>query len=456
MKLHLGCGGQYCPGAINVDQYDLRVADLGADACRLPVGTETCDAVVADHLLEHLGYVGATYALAEMFRVLRPGGWLELETPDPAPSFEAFLSDESPTHRAAVLTWIFGEEQAGQGHRLLFPAELLQTMVTAAGFERQADEPPRTHRHRWGQRLVARRGHDPVARLVAGLRPTVSGLVDGMPPQEALELEHTLWDGLRRGCQEPGSTLERLLEIAIVAPDMAIALARQVEAKELEPLAGVSLRRLSRVAEALCEAGHVHVLRQGFTVLCAGVNEVADGHEHLLRASGAVARAWLDRPPVDPPRDFVRRLEAEGVALGLKAQSMPGDLDVSAGRMAVDGRQVAWPAHELFTREHLAARARWFRDVGIRCFGLGHHDEARQLLRLALCSRIEGLYSAWNMARLQSAVGQPDNAQGYYQGALSFPMPETLKARIRAEQQRCAAGEPAIEPVPVGTGVDRR
>ena len=93
MKLHLGCGGQHRPGAINVDRHDLRVADLCADARRLPVGTETCDAVVADHLLEHLGYVGATYALAEMFRVLRPDGRLELETPDPGASFEAFLSD---------------------------------------------------------------------------------------------------------------------------------------------------------------------------------------------------------------------------------------------------------------------------------------------------------------------------------------------------------------------------
>lgn len=460
MILHLGCGEQYLSGALNIDRHDTTVADARADARMLPVRAQTCDAVVANHLLEHLGYVGAIHALAEAFRVLRPGGRLEVETPDPQRSFEAFVADESPAHRAAVLTWIFGEDQAGQGHVLLFPEALLRKVVHESGFTDVVMQEPHTHRHRWGQRLVARRGDHPASRLVARLRPVVADQVlDGTTPQEALELERVVWAGLRTCWHDdaaPDSVLDRLLEITVVAPRVIIALAHQSDAAFLESAGGVSLASCRGVAEALREAHHVRVLRHAFCVLCAGTNDVADGYEHLRAAAVEIARAWLTQLPASPARDLSDQLEAHGVALDLPGSAMPGDLEVSAGRRDVEGRRPAWPRHELLTREHLADRARWFCDVGIRCFARGRLDEARLLFRLAVCSKVEGLYPVWNMARLQTVLGQRRNAQAFYRGALDFPLPQRLEARIRDEEQRCAAGEVFADPVAVGTGVDRR
>jgi len=125
MKLHLGCGHLYLPGVVNIDKHDLCVADIQADVIRLPVKSKSCDTVFAYHVIEHLGYKGAVYALAEVFRALKPDGILELETPDPEGSFKAFLERSEPMWRAHLLSWIFGTEISGMGHAGLFPRELL-------------------------------------------------------------------------------------------------------------------------------------------------------------------------------------------------------------------------------------------------------------------------------------------------------------------------------------------
>jgi SAM-dependent methyltransferase len=51
---------------------------LVGDAERLPIGTATCDVVICRHVIEH---VDDKALLAELARVLKPGGQLYLETP---------------------------------------------------------------------------------------------------------------------------------------------------------------------------------------------------------------------------------------------------------------------------------------------------------------------------------------------------------------------------------------
>lgn len=458
MRLHLGCGGQYLPGALNLDRYDPRVADAMADVRRLPLGSECSGAVVAHHLLEHLGYIGAVYFLAECSRVLRPGGVLELETPDPEGSFRAFLERADPAWRAAVLTWVCGEERPGQGHGALFPRELLEKLVGEAGFEQMELREPRTHRHRWGLRLLARRSLDPAAWVICRLRPVIaSEVLSATSPQEALELEQRLWEPLRRWIVgEPGPHRQALLEAVVVAPRVLAALAELDEIRP-EPVSGLAPEALGRVARALVHAESCQVLRQAFAALCANVNEVEDGFEHLVQAAGSLAESWLERPPRRPVEDLVAGLEARGVRLHAAGdRSLPGDLELARGAQSVDGRRPAWPAHHLFTREHLAGRAAWFRDVGIRCFGLGDLDRARQLFRLALNSKLEGVYSVWNMARLQARLGQVSNAAAYYRAALEFPLPDGLRERL--ELEAATRGTEAASrrgPVAVGEGVER-
>jgi SAM-dependent methyltransferase len=56
--------------------------DVVADIRRLPWTDESVDAVYAGHVLEHIPYEDGTSAVAEMRRVLKPGGRLCIVGPD--------------------------------------------------------------------------------------------------------------------------------------------------------------------------------------------------------------------------------------------------------------------------------------------------------------------------------------------------------------------------------------
>jgi hypothetical protein len=464
MKLHLGCGRQYIPGAINVDRYDLTVADIKADAGFLPLPSGCAETLFTHHLLEHQRYAEAVYGLAECFRVFRPDGLLEIETPDADASFRAFLESKDDGQRAAALTWIFGEDVAGQGHRALFPRKLLLKMVVEAGFDRIAFSEPRTHLHRQGIRLIALKNDSNIgSKTLSLLRPAIAfDVVSTATPQEMLELENSLWRSLRR-CQAEtlrhDDKVKQLLRISVIAPQVVakmVALGR-LDRSLVAFCDDHTLSKLGDAACALSEAEICAVLREAFSGLCSGVNQTGDGYEHLMNAACFVCRKWLSTPPKEPRQALLKELEALEITLRPKPDDgFIRDYDIASGREPIDGRKPVWPKHNLFTREHLVERARWFRDMGIRCFGLGEHEQARRLFRLAINSKVEGFYSVWNMARLQAVLGNIANAERFYRASLEFPIPLQLKQRIQTELEACTtASSRKWGPVSVGEGLDR-
>ncbi len=65
--------------AVNVDILPLEGVDVVADVHNLPFYDNSADAVVAEFMLEHLK--DPETAVAEMFRVLKPGGMIYISTP---------------------------------------------------------------------------------------------------------------------------------------------------------------------------------------------------------------------------------------------------------------------------------------------------------------------------------------------------------------------------------------
>lgn len=88
MRLNLGCGGHHAPAPwVNIDRslgsrgFPCH-PDVLADLRALPIPDASADAVYAGHVLEHIEYELNHLALAEMRRVLKPGGSLCIVGPD--------------------------------------------------------------------------------------------------------------------------------------------------------------------------------------------------------------------------------------------------------------------------------------------------------------------------------------------------------------------------------------
>lgn len=94
MKINLGCGTGLRPGWVNVDIRD----DVGADVVwditsGLPFADNRAESVVAQDVLEHLTVEQQQQVLAEIWRVLRPKGKLEVRLPNVDAIISRFATD---------------------------------------------------------------------------------------------------------------------------------------------------------------------------------------------------------------------------------------------------------------------------------------------------------------------------------------------------------------------------
>jgi len=88
MKLHLGCGGTYLDGYINIDfppneKTIMKVkADIYKDIRTLEYADNSIDEIRSHHLFEHFNRAEAVEMLLRWRRWLKVGGKLVIETPD--------------------------------------------------------------------------------------------------------------------------------------------------------------------------------------------------------------------------------------------------------------------------------------------------------------------------------------------------------------------------------------
>lgn len=84
-KLNLGCGYSRMPpadGWVNIDIDSRFKPDIVRDLTRgLPFEDQTCDRILASHVLEHFVPADVIFLLQECQRVLIPEGYLEIVVP---------------------------------------------------------------------------------------------------------------------------------------------------------------------------------------------------------------------------------------------------------------------------------------------------------------------------------------------------------------------------------------
>ena len=113
IKLHLGCGGKYFPGFVNIDCEDWAYAcDLVADVTDLGMfAGSSVDHIFNHALLEHVPSWKTMDALREWYRVLKPGGTIQIEVPDLRRIFEDWLVHCTRSEKEA-LDYIFGGDKS--------------------------------------------------------------------------------------------------------------------------------------------------------------------------------------------------------------------------------------------------------------------------------------------------------------------------------------------------------
>jgi predicted SAM-dependent methyltransferase len=115
MLLNVGCGQTFHSEWINVDVVPASPAVRRVDLARgLPFPDRSIDACYCSHVLEHLRPDDAGRALAELFRVLRPGGVVRIVVPDLRRVAEQYLSafaavDRGGLQREADYDWMMME-----------------------------------------------------------------------------------------------------------------------------------------------------------------------------------------------------------------------------------------------------------------------------------------------------------------------------------------------------------
>jgi len=155
IKLHLGCGGRYLEGYVNIDLPPTRhpmgttscSPDIEADVTSICYPAGTVDEIRSHHLFEHFHRPVALAMLCRWRDWLTPDGLLRIETPDAWASFRLMMS---PFHsfdaKQQVMRHLFGSHEADWAiHADGWYKEKFHVTLTGLGFKQI-----RFERNRWG------------------------------------------------------------------------------------------------------------------------------------------------------------------------------------------------------------------------------------------------------------------------------------------------------------------
>jgi len=152
LNLHIGCGKGLLPGWINID---IHPAPLSMNVLRgLPFRARSARHIFVSHLLEHLYFPrDVTPFLAELRRVLAPGGVVRIVVPDIEQCIEAYTAKDQAFFASRRETWAWWPENptrledflayAGAGpepaylfesHKYGYDYETLRRALEDAGF----------------------------------------------------------------------------------------------------------------------------------------------------------------------------------------------------------------------------------------------------------------------------------------------------------------------------------
>ncbi len=133
-RLHIGSGDKRLDGWVNIDLLPLPGVDVVADVTQ-GLDFEDCEVVFAEHFLEHLAVDDALSFLLECHRVLAPGGWLRLSTPNLDWVWTTHYRVEAPAEEKRLMAMRLNRAFHGWGHQFLWNRQILAEALAACGFD---------------------------------------------------------------------------------------------------------------------------------------------------------------------------------------------------------------------------------------------------------------------------------------------------------------------------------
>src|SRR6266481_4402073 len=117
LKLHLGCGGQYLKGYVNIDYSQENhttvtiKADKYADLRELSYPNGSVAEIRLHHVFEHFSRQWALLLLSRWREWLTPGGILRIETPDFDECVKRYIGADQE-YKFKLLRHMFGSHEA--------------------------------------------------------------------------------------------------------------------------------------------------------------------------------------------------------------------------------------------------------------------------------------------------------------------------------------------------------
>jgi predicted SAM-dependent methyltransferase len=94
LKFHIGCGGNYKEGWINIDNNPHAKKDLRLDLRKgIPFPDNSVDYIYNEHFIEHLSYEDGFAFFKEAYKVLRPQGVIRTAFPDMDTLIDSYKKD---------------------------------------------------------------------------------------------------------------------------------------------------------------------------------------------------------------------------------------------------------------------------------------------------------------------------------------------------------------------------
>ncbi|MFH1437683.1 MAG: methyltransferase domain-containing protein [Pseudomonadota bacterium] len=412
MRLNLGCGPYYRQGFINVDAFDVSVADLRCGLTSLPFADESFERVECMHAIEHLGAIEAIAALSECYRVMKHSAVLVLETPDIEASFGKFLGDRSMESRSSLLTWIFGHDTPGQRHRMLYPERLLRIMLKEAGFAGIRLQGPRTHLYREGIRVWAVRRGSAADRVMACFRHRAAarGITGASSHFQGLEWERFFIRNIRSFHADPKKNRSRIFDNMVYSPEGVRLWLEAAAEGGAGAGAFADFSALLKLAQRLEELGLPARLIDCFHRMIDSAPVAGDGYDHVFSMA----------------RGIVEKLAGKSKRKTVSIVRNQFPCKVKAGGDA-----------RAFSRTVITEQVGRMRDRGVRYMLEEKYAEAAPLLRRAVNAGIESFYSIVNYAILNALFEKYDESIRLYGAALTHDAGAQVEDRVREELIKC-------------------